>query len=1298
MIAWILEPTCRRAVRITRSHTCFHLGRHEVSVYSAKGMYLLRVPRGLRLESGREIAHESHQVLLDEEGAERFEIFWSMYENGYDHFRKYEWSEDLITLGNQIDDDLYLQDASLSAHQFVIDRTHHLVIDRSGSNLAELDGAILTHQEYHNGSVLRFLNVQIVIQEHFLMVSQAENLYVSLPVWKRREEELPEASSHIPVVRTWRSFPHDLTYSCTLREPLPYHEHERNPLVFTMGPALMMSMASLSAGLINAYNGWLSGREWLTLIPSILLPSVMILSALLWNPLQRFTDKRRDRRKKQEREEDYHTYLAELEEEILAFEAKVKEDTEQLYRDPFGRKNVYASLANDPDYCSIPLGKGPVKASILFSENTRYQTNDPIPDWIEAVKDHTGTVEMPVVMRVKEHRRISVSYEPKMIPLLEYYLFSLLYRNGPDLVKLAVLADSSFEANHGWLREVPHTRLSGGVRLIASTMNEALELSLALHQSEVTDLVILSEKHALAEVFREFEAHIISLYENEPHPADSTLRISLYEGNCFADDGEYHPFEPQIPDAMEPWKLVHQLNCYELFGLSAGIPVSPSFFDLYGIREGNSLGIEERWNSSRSRDSLWAYIGTGDDGEPIMLDLHESGNGPHGLIAGMTGSGKSELMITLLLSLCVNYSPREFQFVMIDFKGGGAAQLFVNASYSIPHSAGILSNLDVSGMERALVSFQNECHRREHLFQAMSEAVSRPIMNLSSYQSAWEEEFHLPYLSSLLIIVDEFAELKKERPDFMRDLISLARVGRSLGMHMILATQKPSGIVDEQIWSNTRFKICLKVQEKQDSVEMIHAPDASWIIRPGEFCLLCDGMMTHGYGGYANAPSGPKTPSIRLLDALMHTKREVRFDSEPSCTQAYETIQEILSCSSGMRSAEPLWLDPLGAVTRNDLPEERAIWLGRLDDYYHRRQPAFVFTEQKLAVFSIDRTEKCRFLNTLLYGILETAEAWDEVFLIDDLSALPGFTSDCASFCGILSSSETEKVHNLFAHLEERTANDAGLVTLILTDLPSFYEAEESNRQRLHNLIEQAEKRRIRLILFFTSANSVSYRDLALIPTRIALKNASEQDLSGIFELPVHRTVTEPYTALIHKTHLIELAVMRIREEEVLQAEERCRNRLGTIHPWVIPSIPDHISYGDYRGEGIGLGIGLVSYQWAELGPKEKLIVLATYEEEMYGFFDLMKEISPDSLFHPEEAEVQAFLSGEEGGICFMSLEMYQLLGIRTGAASILYLGTGFRDQYRFTTSWKKDLKENHGVLYQRGRNQVIQVAERYER
>ena len=211
----------------------------------------------------------------------------------------------------------------------------------------------------------------------------------------------------------------------------------------------------------------------------------------------------------------------------------------------------------------------------------------------------------------------------------------------------------------------------------------------------------------------------------------------------------------------------------------------------------------------------------------VYLNLHEKAHGPHGLIAGTTGSGKSETIQSYILSLAVNFHPHDVAFLLIDYKGGGMANFFKN----LPHLLGTITNLDGAQSMRALASINAEIHRRERLFREFE------VNHINQYQKKFKNGEATEPLPHLFLISDEFAELKVNQPDFIKELVSIARVGRSLGVHLILATQKPSGVVDDQIWSNSRFKLALKVADRTDSMEMLKTPDAAEITQTGRAYL-----------------------------------------------------------------------------------------------------------------------------------------------------------------------------------------------------------------------------------------------------------------------------------------------------------------------------------------------------------------------------------------------------------------------------------------------------------------------------
>ncbi len=407
------------------------------------------------------------------------------------------------------------------------------------------------------------------------------------------------------------------------------------------------------------------------------------------------------------------------------------------------------------------------------------------------------------------------------------------------------------------------------------------------------------------------------------------------------------------------------------------MPESLGFLEMYEVGNAAHLNILQRWAENDASRSLQAAVGKDAHGEQAFINLHEDAYGPHGLIAGTTGSGKSEFIITYILSLCVNYAPDEVSFVIIDYKGGGLAGAFCNERYRLPHLAGAITNLDGSSIGRSLVSIKSELKRRQEAFNDAREKTGEATMDIYKYLAFYRQGMLSDSLPHLFIVADEFAELKQQEPEFMDELVSAARIGRSLGVHLILATQKPSGVVDGQIWSNARLKISLKVADATDSREMIRRDDAAKLTRPGEFLLLVgyDESFWSGQAAYAGLPYVAKDRfeprrdnAVELLDmegravASLKPSKSVRRHATSELCAVLEQIEHA-SKTSGKR-ARRLWLDPL--PDQVFLAEMRHIYgswrsealvcvVGEADD------PA----NQRRFLYSLDLT---RVGNVMLYG------------------------------------------------------------------------------------------------------------------------------------------------------------------------------------------------------------------------------------------------------------------------------------------------------------------------------------------
>ncbi|WP_369391207.1 FtsK/SpoIIIE domain-containing protein [Streptomyces sp. CG1] len=246
----------------------------------------------------------------------------------------------------------------------------------------------------------------------------------------------------------------------------------------------------------------------------------------------------------------------------------------------------------------------------------------------------------------------------------------------------------------------------------------------------------------------------------------------------------------------------------------SALPGSSRLLDVLQLEPPTGDAVATRWRMGGQ--STMAVVGESYDG-PFGIDIRR--DGPHGLIAGTTGSGKSELLQTIVAALAVANTPENMTFVLVDYKGGSAFKDCVK----LPHTVGMVTDLDAHLVERALESLGAELKRREHILAAVE------IKDIEDYQDfVRRNPSHAP-LPRLLIVIDEFASMVRDLPDFVTGLVNIAQRGRSLGIHLLLATQRPSGVVSPEIRANTNLRIALRVTDAGESSDVIDAPDAGHI-------------------------------------------------------------------------------------------------------------------------------------------------------------------------------------------------------------------------------------------------------------------------------------------------------------------------------------------------------------------------------------------------------------------------------------------------------------------------------------
>lgn len=528
------------------------------------------------------------------------------------------------------------------------------------------------------------------------------------------------------------------------------------------------------------------------------------------------------------------------------------------------KRNLWERMPSDRDFLDVRVGMG--YENLCVSVKSRADSNgfqmedDEVRELSEQIIEEARIVDnVPARLSLLNKNTIGfVGNRNKTINLVKNMLISLTTSHCFEDVRIVGIFDAKEREQWEALKWLPHVwddnqqfRTLAFDRENAHNLCDMFNDVLKKRREELSDncyaqkaipnpfyIFIFGSKDMV-----EKEEIMHNLFLNDPSigvtslflfddmymlPHDCRCIVDVDNGPCAFDRNEannkfYFTMDPNT-DIVQWDTFARRMAAVKLdgFAAKAGLPNGITFLQGYGVDSVEKLNILEHWITSKPQETLSVPIGILAGDKTFNFDIHEKGHGPHGLVAGTTGSGKSEVLISWILSLAVNYHPHDVSFVIIDYKGGGMA----NRLEKLPHVVGKITNIG-SNISRSLVSLEREQKRRQILFEKYG------VDTISKYQELYKSGKAAEPLPHLIIVADEFAELKRQEPEFMSALVQIARLGRTLGTHLVLATQKPGGVVDEQISSNSFWSICLKVQNVNDSREMIKRPDAAKITQAG---------------------------------------------------------------------------------------------------------------------------------------------------------------------------------------------------------------------------------------------------------------------------------------------------------------------------------------------------------------------------------------------------------------------------------------------------------------------------------
>ena len=958
-----------------------------------------------------------------------------------------------------------------------------------------------------------------------------------------------------------------------IQQPSSKPKSQKRSLLLSLIPTLVMFAMTI------VLRGIIGGGGTFVIYSAVSMGMGIITSIITY-----VKDKKDIKKEIEEREVSYKKYISEKEEKIqklrddeLRIRRNIYEsiDEDLLEVEHFG-KRLFEKNNGDKDFLKVYLGTGEVESinQVKYNKMEFADLEDPISLLPEKMSEKYKIIKgAPIVSNFMESCGIGVvGSHKRLTDMMKNITLDLAIRHFYNEVKFVYILDESYIKEFDW------------IRWLKNVNNKELDIRNIVCDDESKNIVLenlyanLSSREAIIGDKRDFEGfyeqYIVFVTNAESistHPISKFIRKCKELGFTFVffeeneeklplgcteiirlsdeeDKGEllnsqngemiysfdYH----SIPDYIAK-KTVLKLGAIYVdeVSLEGQLTKNITMFEMLGIISVDDLDLKKRWNESQVYKTMAAPIGVKSGNEIVSLNISDKGNGhgPHGLVAGTTGSGKSEILQTYILSLATLFHPNDVGVVIIDFKGGGMANQFEN----LPHLIGTITNIDGREIDRSLLSIKAELVKRQEMF---SVAGVNHINDYIKLFKAGKVDKPMPHL---IMIVDEFAELKQEFPDFMKELISAARIGRTLGVHLILATQKPAGVVDAQIWSNSKFKLCLKVQTKEDSNEVLKSPLAAEIVEPGRAYFQVGNneifeLVQSAYSG-ANIPDGSTNQEkiFTMYERNMWGKKTPVYTNKKK-SQASEEISQLdaivnyvnIYCKANNIEKLPgiclpsvptdIRTEKLNYHIENE--DGYIVPFGVFDDPEMQKQGEAVIDVSRDNVYIVGSAQmgKTVLLQTIAYGLIRkyTPEQMN-LYMVDCGSMVLKIFEESNHVGGVVLSSEDEKCKNLFKLLNtivvERkkilsgkgVGNFASYLEAGYTDMPqlvimidnyaAFKEYFPEQNDMINSLTREAQGVGLSFIVTAASANAMNYRTQANFGKKLALNCNDDGEYSNLF-------------------------------------------------------------------------------------------------------------------------------------------------------------------------------------------------------
>lgn len=1148
-------------------------------------------------------------------------------------------SDNTIRIGEK-GSDITINDSNMKNASLVLSKQgDNLVMDSSElRNMVTLNGSPVRNDKsvIKNGSFFSVLGYQFYLYNNELFTtsdgSVTTRLSNSKVTYQQNHFEYPQ---YIKNVRQQYVIPEG---EIEILDPKPLKEQENTNIVVSLIPTLM------SAGIMMLMRSMMgSGKRMVLMSAGFMLAGI---STTVFSFVSSAKNRKKEEKK---REKDYFEYLKEREEYIIDIREKEFElscqknpslEEEIKYVADFDSR-LFSRKKEHNDFLLVRIGTGIVetKNPVKYNTHDYVDKDDFLMDYPKSIKYKYEYIQgMPVLLDLKNCNAIGfVGSRTKLYQMVKNLVLNIAIEHFYQDVQLMFVMNEDEIRLFEWARWFHNTTSPSGnlknfmydddsSKILLEYLYGELSRRDEMEAGEIAELphfVVMayrSEKltsHPLKKYYsRAGELGFTFLFfeEYEEMVNDSCTKLVFLEEESNkglirdVENGEItQEFEYEhIPGDIAAQAAL-KLGCVYVdeVSLASSLTKNISLFELLGIMNINDLELEKRWNSSRIYESMAAPLGVKTGNETVYLDLHEKFHGPHGLVAGTTGSGKSEIMQTYICSMATLFHPYEVGFIIIDFKGGG----MVNQFRDLPHLNGAITNIDGREIDRSLMSIKAELLKRQELFAQAN------VNKIDDYIKLFKKGEVKTALPHLILIVDEFAELKSDQPEFMKELISAARIGRSLGVHLILATQKPSGVVNDQIWSNSKFKLCLKVQNKEDSNEVLKSPLAAEIREPGRAYLQVGNneIFQLFQSAYSGAPSQFDTlgnsKKFKLSKVNLCGKREVFYEQKPksldaSVTQLDAVVEYVKEyCEQkGIERLPNICLPPLSEYIPipEDLKADKnnigvCIPVGFYDDPSRQSQKEYYldFTQGNVFILGSSQYGKTTLLQTIIKQIAMNYTPEEVcIYILDYASMFLKNYSGLKHVGGVITAFDDEKLKNFLKMMEETMSarreafaklgvtsyssykeagyKDLPQIVLMLENLTAFRELNGNLEDSFTNLCRDGLSLGITVVITNPQGSGIGFKYLSNFATRMTFTCNNSADYALLFDRCRTTPKEVPGRAIIELNKAFYECQMYVpfeaqKEYEKVEMMRAFINDMNSKYaeyknPGIIPEVPDIVT------------------------------------------------------------------------------------------------------------------------------------------